>query len=117
MLPRGSCFLGRTRRVLVTWLVGLVSEERLGEQGLVSLAVEYMDRLIIRGLRLRREQLQTLAAACLLVASKTRGRGLTVTTVVRAVGTEDVTEESIKVGEDVEFRFLIMIMINRKKSC
>jgi len=66
-------FSGSVRRRVVEWLVDLVKEE--GENmNMVALAVTIIDMLSIQ---VRKHQLQVLAGAALLVASKSRARSLT----------------------------------------
>jgi hypothetical protein len=66
-------FSGSARRRVVEWLVDLVKEE--GENmDMVALTVTIIDMLSIQ---VRKHQLQLLAGAALLIASKSRARSLT----------------------------------------
>ena len=71
-------FSGSARRRVVEWLVDMMKEE--GESmDMVALTVTIMDMLSIQ---VRKHELQVLAGAALLVASKSRARSLTINTIL-----------------------------------
>ena len=81
-------FSGSARRRVVEWLVDLVKEE--GENmDMVALTITIIDMLSIQ---VRKHQLQVLAGAALLVASKSRARSLTLNRILfylDTAGTQD----------------------------
>jgi len=63
---------GKSRKIVVDWLMDLVREERL-DMGLVNASMGVMDRM---GVKVKKNQLQLLASAALSAVVKARGKEL-----------------------------------------
>ena len=98
LLVRQSVFHGReavvgakSRKILADWLMELVREERM-DMGLVNATMGVMDRM---ALKVKKNQLQLLAAAALSAVVKARGKEMLAVENIAMYADNDITKQEI----------------------